>query len=90
MDGTNLVLLPTVTQPGLPKIVHHSGTSHHVVILVRNVIVFTLEGLARCIFSFSGNSADELSGFEDGTNLRLRWARGVCMTGSPVRRGQVV
>lgn len=90
MDGTHLVLLPTVTQPGLPKIIHHSGPSHHVVILVRDVIVFTLEWLACCILSFTGNSSDELGRFEDGANFRLRWARDVRMAGSPIRRREVV
>jgi hypothetical protein len=87
---TNLVLFPTVAQTGFPKIIHHCGPTHHIVILVRNVIVFTLKRFASSIFALTGDSADKLGRGENVADIRFGRAGYIPMTRPPVRGREVV
>lgn len=84
------MLLPTVAQARLPKIIHHSRPPHSIVILVGNIVIFTLKWLASGILAFAGNSANKLRGFENIADIRPREAGGVLRAGLPVGGWEIV
>ena len=72
---TYLVLFTAVAKSRLAQVVDHGLTAHLVIVIIWDVVILALEGLARGIFAFTGDLANALGSLENSTNISTGRAR---------------
>lgn len=84
------MLLAAVAKAGLPQVIDHGFATHLVIVIIGDVVVLTLEGLACGIFALACDLADTSCVFENVADVNTTRTRDVGLAGSPERRGKVL